>query len=345
MRPVRFFRENAAARKVRAKWRLILPLAAAPAIIPLLIGCAVTPLARTSPAGALEPELEVTPSSVNFGSAVVGAQTSQTIKLLNSGNASLTVVGVVASGSGVSVSGFSGSTLLAPGTSSTLTVEVTPKSSGAFNGTVSIMTNVASVSASLPVTGEAASEDLSLSVGPASVSFGTVSAGKTASQNLTLTNNGNVAVTVSKVSLSGTGFSMTGWSTPVQLASAQSVTLDLTFESKTSGNFKGTLTVASDAKNSSVAVPLSGTVAAPAVESHSVELSWDASTSGVSGYNVYRGGGSQGPFTRLNGSLVDALSFKDTTVSSGETYYYVTTGVSTAGVESGYSNAAEATIP
>jgi hypothetical protein len=321
----------------------MLLLAITAAIIPSLIGCVATPLARTTPTP--EAELDVTPSSVNFGSTVVGAPSSQTIKLSNAGGAALTVTGVAASGSGISVSGFSGSTLLAPGTSSTLTVQVTPKNSGAISGTVSILTSVASLGVSLPVSGEAAKENLSLSVGPASISFGTVNAGKAASQNLTLTNNGNAQVTVSKVSLSGTGFSMTGFSSPVQLATTQSVTLELAFESKTAGNFKGTLTVASNASNSSVAVPLSGTVAAPAVESHSVELSWDASSSSVSGYNVYRGSGGQGPFTRMNGSLVDALSFKDSSVTSGETYYYVTTGVTGAGVESGYSNAAKATIP
>jgi hypothetical protein len=346
VRRIGFFRDAVRVRPAHAKWRLCLSLAMTTAIIPSLIGCVATPLAKTPSTPVLEAALEVTPSSVNFGSAVVGTQNSQTIKLSNDGGAALTVTGVVASGAGISISGFSGSTFLSPGTNSTLTVQATPKSSGAFSGTISILTNVASVGASLPVSGSAASENLSLSVGPTSVSFGTVGAGKTASQNLTVTNTGNAEVTVSKVSLSGPGFSMSGWSSPVTLASSQSLTLDLMFDSATAGNFKGTVTVASDASNSSVAVPLSGTVAAPTpAATHSVQLSWDASSSPVSGYNVYRGGASHGPFTRLNGSLVDALSYKDGTVASGDTYYYVTTAVANSGVESGYSNAAKATIP
>jgi len=76
-----------------------------------------------------------------------------------------------------------------------------------------------------------------------------------------------------------------------------------------------------------------------------VVLKWNASTSTVTGYNVYRGGASSGPFTRVNGSLVPELSYTDQTVVAGSTYYYVTTAVDSAGVESGYSNAAEAVVP
>jgi len=79
---------------------------------------------------------------------------------------------------------------------------------------------------------------------------------------------------------------------------------------------------------------------------HSVGLSWDASTSqNIIGYNVYRGPTATGPFTKLNTSLDTTTAYTDTTVQSGETYFYVTTAVTSAGVESGYSNAAEASIP
>jgi hypothetical protein len=79
---------------------------------------------------------------------------------------------------------------------------------------------------------------------------------------------------------------------------------------------------------------------------HSVSLSWAASTSSnISGYNVYRGTTSGGPYTRINGSLDAGTSYVDNTVSSGMTYFYVTTAVETNGVESGYSNEAQAVVP
>jgi hypothetical protein len=79
--------------------------------------------------------------------------------------------------------------------------------------------------------------------------------------------------------------------------------------------------------------------------SYSVGLNWTASVSTVSGYNVFRGTTNGGPYTKLNSSLITTLSFTDNTVTSGSTYYYVSTSVNSAGVESGFSNQATAVIP
>jgi hypothetical protein len=77
----------------------------------------------------------------------------------------------------------------------------------------------------------------------------------------------------------------------------------------------------------------------------SVLLHWQASTSSVSGYNVYRGTTNGGPYSRVNGSLVSGLSYTDSSLAASTTYYYVTTAVNSAGVESVYSNQASAKIP
>jgi fibronectin type 3 domain-containing protein len=78
---------------------------------------------------------------------------------------------------------------------------------------------------------------------------------------------------------------------------------------------------------------------------HSAALSWTASTSTVSGYNVYRGTADGGPYTLINLSLLTGPSYTDTTVQSGLTYYYVTTAVDSSGVQSVDSNQVIATIP
>jgi len=76
-----------------------------------------------------------------------------------------------------------------------------------------------------------------------------------------------------------------------------------------------------------------------------VALTWNASTSTVSGYNVYRGTVSGGPYTKINVSLVAVLNYTDSTVQSGTTYFYVTTAVDSSGSESVYSNEVSAPIP
>jgi fibronectin type 3 domain-containing protein len=79
--------------------------------------------------------------------------------------------------------------------------------------------------------------------------------------------------------------------------------------------------------------------------SHSVNLSWSVTSSAIAGYNIYRGTQAAGPFTRINANLETATVYTDSSVSSGKTYYYATTAVSSNGVESGYSNVAQAVIP
>jgi hypothetical protein len=78
---------------------------------------------------------------------------------------------------------------------------------------------------------------------------------------------------------------------------------------------------------------------------HSVALSWNASTSTVSGYNIYRSTLSGGSYLRINSSPVAGLSYTDSTVQNTVTYYYVTTAVYANGVESSFSNQASAVIP
>ena len=88
---------------------------------------------------------------------------------------------------------------------------------------------------------------------------------------------------------------------------------------------------------------------------HAASLAWVASTSaGVDGYNIYRSLVSGGSYSKV-GATTGAVTFVDSTVASGQTYYYVVTavapacppsGTSTAACgESAYSNQAQAIIP
>ncbi len=80
-------------------------------------------------------------------------------------------------------------------------------------------------------------------------------------------------------------------------------------------------------------------------QAHSVGLSWNASTSSVTGYNVYRSTVSGTEYAKINSSLVAALAYSDSTVQNGTTYYYVATSVDTSGIESVYSDQVTAVIP
>jgi chitinase len=83
----------------------------------------------------------------------------------------------------------------------------------------------------------------------------------------------------------------------------------------------------------------------PASIAHSAHLAWSLSSStGVLGYNVYRGTQSGGPYMRLNPALLANPDYLDTTVMAGQTYYYAVTAVSAA-AESARSPEVVAVIP
>ena len=72
---------------------------------------------------------------------------------------------------------------------------------------------------------------------------------------------------------------------------------------------------------------------------HSVTLNWTASASpNVTGYNVYRGLISGGPYTKVNPSLISGVTYTDNGVQAGQTFYYVATAVDSANNESAYSD-------
>jgi len=78
---------------------------------------------------------------------------------------------------------------------------------------------------------------------------------------------------------------------------------------------------------------------------HSVSLTWSASTSSnVTGYKIYRASTAGGPYTLVS-TVGNTTSNTDTTVSSGQTYYYVVSAVDSNNVESSYSNQATAAVP
>jgi len=162
---------------------------------------------------------------------------------------------------------------------------------------------------------------------------------------VTLTNTGNSNVLVSSVTVTGTGFSMTGVSGGTTLTPGQNVVLSVKFAPTSTGAVAGSVAIASNATNSPASFSLSGT--GVAATPHTVLVSWTASgTSNVTGYNVYRGT-SSGTYSKITSSPVPATTYTDATVQSGQniTYYYVVTAVDSNGVESTGSNQATATVP
>ena len=160
----------------------------------------------------------------------------------------------------------------------------------------------------------------------------------------TLTASGTI-VTVTSDTLNGAAFGLSGLpSFPIVIPAGQNVQYTITFTPPATGAASGSLSFISNASNSPVVETLTGTGTPP--PQHSVSLSWTASvSSGVIGYNIYRGVTSGGPYSKINSVLDASTLYTDSTVADGQTYYYVTTAVNSSNEESGHSNQTQAVIP
>ena len=149
------------------------------------------------------------------------------------------------------------------------------------------------------------------------MSFGNVPVGSNAVQKGTL-RAGASDITVSAAAGKGQGYSLSGISFPVMVPAGQSVPFTVTFAPQSAGNTSGSIEFDSNGANSPTTETLTGS--GTEQSQHSVALSWDASTSQVVGYNIYRGVASDGPYTKLNTSANASTAYTDNSVQSGQIY-------------------------
>src|SRR6185312_14739726 len=186
--------------------------------------------------------------------------------------------------------------------------------------------------------GSGSNTQATLNVTPATMIFGSVAVGSSKSLTATLSaTSGDVQV--SAADWNGQGYSLSGVSFPLTVSSGKSLLVTVIFAPTTVGSTPGSVTYASNAADPSLKESLTGTgTSSSGTTSHNVTLSWNASSSPVSGYNVYRGRASGGPYTKINPSLETATVYTDSTVKGATTYYYVATSVDSSSDESAFSN-------
>jgi hypothetical protein len=224
--------------------------------------------------------------------------------------------------------------------------------SAAFTATVSSVTTAQTAtmtatqgSATDTLTLNLAAQSPGLALGSASVSFGGVVLNSTATQSVTLTSSGTAPLTISAVSVTGTGFSMSGASFPLTLNSGQTATLDLEFDPTTTGAATGSVTLTSNASSgSTVTIALSGT---GETADNQINLNWDAPTASsdsVVGYNIFRIAKGTTTSVPVNSSVITSTSYTDTSVLANNTYTYYVVSVDAYGNESGATNLLTVTV-
>jgi hypothetical protein len=283
-------------------------------------------------------EVIASPASLSFGKVGVGESATLPVVLTNTRPWRVTLKSVQITGRAFSVSGATFPLTLAAGQRVRLNAAFKPEMDGSTDGSLSISGPALHV----PLTGTGTGASRAhLTIIPGTLSFGNVSVGTTETLTLGLRASGG-SVTISSSSLSGSGsqFAVPGVAFPLTIPAGEESSLNVTFTPQNDGNKSAKLSLASNAANSPASEPLTGTGTALYVT-----LSWNASTSEVTGYNVYRSTSRTGRYNKINASLDPDTTYRDATIVSGSTYFYATTAVNSSGQESGYSNGVEAVVP
>ena len=254
-----------------ARWKAVLVL------LPLsMMLCFQTLHARA--AGPTAGQLTVNPSTISFGVVLIGNTQKQSGTLTNSGGSNLTISQFTVSGSEFQVSGLSLPLTLAPNQGTAFNVTFTPATSGNASAMISVTATTStsvngngkkkssatinSQTATISVTG-AGTAPGQLTATSTSISFGSVQIGSSQTLSETLTNTGGSNVTISQAAAIGAGFSISSMNLPVTLTPGQSATFNVTFAPQSGGSASGNVSIASNASNATLTIPVSGTAVTP----------------------------------------------------------------------------------
>lgn len=164
-----------------------------------LIGAGASSGGKSSPSG----QLVITPSSLTFGNQTVNTTVSRNFSVTNVGSGSVSLTSIASASNAFAVTGWSGATTLASGTTQTFAVSFTPTTTAGYTGSVAIQSN-ASNQPALNISGSgvasSAPSPVGVTVQPATLSL---PAGGTQEFAATVTNTPDTSVSWQVNSLVG----------------------------------------------------------------------------------------------------------------------------------------------
>src|SRR5271163_6950 len=237
---------------------ILRPLAGVVALMVILAtsGCVGVTGKGTTPA-VTGVAIEISPSSVGFGNVVMGQSATKTVTLTNTGTEALNVSGISVAGTGFTASGPHLPISLTAGQSTSISAVFKPTTGNADTGTITITSNAAGSPSLVALSGTGTTGTTAaaaLTVTPTSITFGSVAVGSEETQTIHVENTGNESATISKMTISGTGVSVSGMTAPATLAAGQTANLTITYKPAAAGTLTASLAITSNATDSSVVV-------------------------------------------------------------------------------------------
>jgi hypothetical protein len=231
----------------------------------LITGCGTTG-AYPSSAGTPSSQLATSATALDFGNTTVGTPSTKSLNLTAHGSASVVISQVSTTGTAFTVSGASLPLTLAAGASANLTVTANPQTAGTISETLSVISNASNSPTSVALTTTASAPAAAVTtLNPTSLNFGSVTVGSSSAKSVVISNSGGVSMTISQITSSGTGYTVSGFSLPIVLTAGASTSFNVNFAPTTTGNASGSVSLTGNGSNSPVNLPLTGSGAAAPV--------------------------------------------------------------------------------
>src|SRR6266850_1915925 len=206
------------------------------------------------------PAVSLSPPSLTFSSQLVGTTSAaQVVTLTNSGNATLSITQIVASGDFAQTNTCGSS--LGAGANCTISVTFIPTATGTRTGAVTLTDNASGSPQTVALSGTGTATPPVLSLSTSSLSFGSQAVGNaSAAQVVTLSNSGG-ALSISSIAVTGTNagdFSQSN-TCGSSVAGGANCTISVTFKPTAAGSRSAAVSITDNATGSPQTVSLSGT--------------------------------------------------------------------------------------
>lgn len=207
-----------------------------------------------------QPGLAASPPSLDYGAMAVGSIKTVAVSVQNTGTTAETFAAVTAPSAPFTADGLPavGDTL-APGAADTFSVTYSP--SVVANDSSSVVLTSDQGTVTIPLTGAAQVANDQVTISPTSLAFGRLQIGQiSAPQTFTVTNTGNLTLTITKAAPPAGAFTALN---PIpegqQLAPGESYTVSVTFTPFPPEDFTGTYEITTDTGQGPMNVSLTGT--------------------------------------------------------------------------------------
>jgi hypothetical protein len=210
---------------------------------------------------ASQPQVTLTPPSMNFGNVYLDSMVSQEIMVQNTGNATLTFTGITLTGKNgggeFRMQNSCPKNLLA-GKTCEVEVFFTASHIGPRSNTLSFTDNAPGSPQQVGFTATVINPIASFK--PTQVNFGTVKQGQSKSTSVTIANTGTTELTITSVSITGADMGDFGQTNNcTSLAPNHKCIVSVTFTPTMTGSRSADLTVMDNAQSGTTNIPLTGT--------------------------------------------------------------------------------------